>query len=103
MLTGKQRAYLKSLAQTEDTIIIVGKNGVNEEVILGTENALKARELVKGKTLETAPESTETSARKIADRAKAEIVQIIGNKFVLYKRNHQNPKIELPKQSRKVT
>ena len=52
MLTSKQRAQLKGLAATEDTIIIVGKGGITENVIKQTEDALKARELVKGRVLE---------------------------------------------------
>ena len=52
MLTSKQRAYLRSLAMSEDTIIIIGKGGITENVVTQVRDALKARELVKGKVLE---------------------------------------------------
>ena len=52
MLTSKQRAYLRSLAMNEDTIVIIGKGGITENVITQVRDALKARELVKGKVLE---------------------------------------------------
>ena len=48
MLTSKQRAQLRSLASTADTILMVGKGGITENVIAQTTDALKARELVKG-------------------------------------------------------
>ncbi len=101
MLTSKQRAYLRSLAMSEDTIVIVGKDGINENLILSVKNALKARELVKGKVLETSLLSAREACAALAEECRAEEIQSIGNKFVLYKRNETNPKIELPKSSKK--
>ena len=49
MLTSKQRAYLRSLANSIDTILMVGKGGMSEQIIAQAESALKARELIKGK------------------------------------------------------
>ncbi|MDR0947160.1 MAG: YhbY family RNA-binding protein [Ruminococcus sp.] len=100
MLTSKQRSFLKSLAQNEDTIITVGKNGVNDEVIYSTACALAARELIKGKVLETSPEPLGDVAAKLSEKTRSELVHTIGGKFVLYKRNHKNPKIELPKKGK---
>ncbi len=101
MLTSKQRAYLRSLAMTEDTIIIIGKGGITENVITQVRDALKARELVKGKVLETSLLSAREACEALAEECKAQQVQSIGSKFVLYKRNETDPKIELPKSKKK--
>ena len=96
MLTSKQRAQLRGLAATEDTIVHIGKGGITDNIITQMSDALKARELVKGRVLE----NSLLSAREACDRL-AEQVQVIGTKFVLYKRNEQKPKIELVKKARK--
>ena len=97
MLTSKQRAQLRGLASTADTIIMVGKGGITENVIAQTSDALKARELVKGKVLESALLSAREACEALSEACRAEQVQVIGNKFVLYKRNESDPKIELVK------
>ncbi len=97
MISSKQRAYLRSLANSIDTIIMVGKGGINEQVIKQTSDALKARELVKGKVLESCELSSREVADYIAQQVKADVVQVIGSKFVLYKRNDKEPKITLPR------
>ena len=97
MLTSKQRAQLRGLASTADTIIIVGKGGITENVITQVADALKARELIKGKVLESSLLSAKEACEALAEACKAEQVQFIGNKFVLYKRNDAEPKIELVK------
>lgn len=101
MLTSKQRAYLRSLAMNEDTIIIIGKGGITDNVITQVRDALKARELVKGKVLETSLLSAREACEQLAEVCKAQQVQFIGSKFVLYKRNETDPKIELPKSKKK--
>lgn len=53
MLTSKQRAYLRSLAAREDTILQIGKDGITENTAAAMSDALRARELVKGRVLET--------------------------------------------------
>ncbi len=97
MLTSKQRAQLRGLASTADTIIMVGKGGITENVIAQTSDALKARELVKGKVLESSLMSAREACTALSEACRAEQVQVIGNKFVLYKRNESDPKIELVK------
>ena len=101
MLTSKQRAYLRSLAMSEDTIIIIGKGGITENVITQVRDALKARELVKGKVLETSLLSAREACEALAEECRAQSVQSIGSKFVLSKRNETDPKIELPKTKKK--
>jgi RNA-binding protein len=97
MLTSKQRAYLRSLAASEDTILMVGKGGMSPDIIKQAEDALRARELMKGKVLETAPLGPREAAEQIASATDAQVVQVIGSKFVLYKRNEKEPKLQLPK------
>ncbi|MGN0637562.1 MAG: YhbY family RNA-binding protein [Huintestinicola sp.] len=101
MLTSKQRAYLRGIAAKEDTILQVGKGGIGENLITQVNDALKAREIVKLKVLETAMLSSAEAAAELAEATKSEVVQTIGNKLVLFKRNPQEPKIELPKAEKK--
>jgi RNA-binding protein len=101
MLTGKQRAYLRSLANPMDTILIVGKSGIGNELIGQADSTLTARELIKGRVLETSPVSAREAADEIAGAVDAETVQVIGSRFVLYRKNEKEPKIVLPKAIKK--
>ena len=94
MLTSKQRAALKSIASTEDTILQVGKNGIVDTLVTQVSDALKAREIVKMKVLEGAMLTPAEAAAELSEKTKSEVVQVIGNKLVLFKRNPQNPKIK---------
>lgn len=100
MLNSKQRAYLRGLANTIDTIVMVGKGGMNGQIIKQADDALTARELIKGKVLESAGQTSREAAQEIAQAVSADVVQVIGSKFVLYRKNRKEPKIELPKASR---
>lgn len=97
MLTSKQRAYLRSLANPIDTIVMVGKSGMNPELVKQADDALTARELIKGRALETAPLSAREAAEELAKETNSEVVQVIGTRFVLYRRHPKEPKIVLPK------
>ena len=101
MITSKQRSQLRGLAAAEDTIIQVGKGGINDNLIDSVSAALKARELVKGRVLENSMLSAREACDALAEACKAEQVQVIGTKFVLYKRNEKEPKIELVKDKKK--
>ena len=85
MLNSKQRAQLRAMANTFDTIMQIGKSGVSEQSIKQIDNALTARELIKLKRLETAPETTRETAEFIAQKVGADVVQVIGSKFILYR------------------
>ena len=100
-ITTKQRAQLRGLAMAEDTIIQIGKGGITENVIESVSAALKARELVKGKVLENSMLTAREACDTLAEACKAEQVQVIGTKFVLFKRNPNDPKIELVKDKKK--
>ena len=97
MLTSKQRAYLRSLAVNEDTILMIGKGGIDGDVVKQAADAIFKRELIKGKVLETAPVSPREAAEALAEQTESEVVQVIGSKFALYKRNEKDPKIVLPR------
>ena len=97
MLTGKQRAYLRSLAQKEDCILYVGKAGVTEPVIAEAKDALAARELVKGKVQEACMYTAAEAQQILCEACEAEGVQVIGKVFVLYKKSEKAAKIELPR------
>ena len=100
-LTSKQRAQLRGLAAGEDTIIQIGKGGVTPAVTASVSAALAARALVKGKVLENAMLTAREACEILSQRCRAEQVQVIGTKFVLYKRNEQAPKIVLVKEKKK--
>ena len=96
MLNSKQRAYLRGLAQTEDTIFQIGKGGVTEELCRQLSAALEARELIKIKLLETSGYTAAEVAGEIAPVIAADVVGVIGNKFILYRRSEKKQKIFLP-------
>lgn len=100
-LTSKQRAQLRGMAMSLDTIIQVGKGGVTENVVESVSAALRARELVKGKVLENSMLTAREACDVLCETCKAEGVQVIGTKFVLYKRNEKEPKIVLVKDKKK--
>lgn len=97
MLNSKQRAYLRSLANGIDTILMVGKGEITDNIITQADTALTARELIKGRALENSAYSSREAAELIAARCGAEVVQVIGSKFVLYRPNPDEPKITLSK------
>ena len=101
MLTSKQRAFLRSLAANEDTILMIGKGGMSDQIIKQADDALTARELIKGKVLETADINSREAAEQIALETRSEVVQVIGSKFVLFRRNSDEPKIGLPREKKK--
>ena len=85
MLTSKQRAELRSQANNLDTTLIVGKEGVTDAVIAEAENLLTARELIKGKVLETALMTAREVSDAICEATGADGVSCVGNKFVIYR------------------
>ena len=96
MITSKQRAYLRSLAQNLTPIFQIGKNGVNDNQIKQISDALEARELIKINLLDSTPDDKHEIANELAEKSNSDVVQIIGKKITLYKRSEKTPKIELP-------
>ena len=100
-LTSKQRSQLRGIAAGEDTIFQVGKGGINDALVASVNDALRARELVKGKVLENSMLTSREACDALSEACGAEQVQVIGTKFVLYKRNPKEPKIVLVKDKKK--
>ena len=104
-LTSKQRAQLRGLANTIDTIVQVGKDGIGENLIKQVDDALEARELIKGRVLDNNLEyDARLAAEELAKATRSQVVQVIGTKFVLYRETHSKPKekrIELVKPAKK--
>ncbi len=103
-LTSKQRAQLRGLANSIDTILHVGKDGLGDNLIKQADDALEARELIKGKVLENSMLSAREAAEALAQATRSEVIQVIGTKFVLYRQSHNKDKkdrIVLVKDKRK--
>ena len=103
MLTSKERSELRSQANGIETTLIVGKDGVSENVIAEAENLLTARELIKGKVLENSLLSAREGAEELAQATRSQVVQVIGTKFVLFRfqPDLSKRKIELVKDTKK--
>ncbi len=95
MITSKQRAYLRGLGNSIETILQIGKSGIGDAVVKQVDEALTARELIKLRVLETAPVMPREAAAALADQLSAEIVQVIGTRLILYRPNPKNPAIVL--------
>ena len=95
--TTKQRAYLKSLAMTITPIFQVGKASLTPEITQAVDEALAARELIKMSALETAPVTAREAADELAEATGADVVAVVGRRFVLYRPSKKKKKIELPK------
>ena len=95
-MTSKQRAYLKSLAMKMDPIMQIGKATVTPELTNSVEQALEARELIKINVLKNCVADPTDIAALLAERTRAEVVQVIGKKIVLYRESKTKKKIDLP-------
>ena len=85
MLTSKERAELRAQANTIDTTLMVGKDGVTENVVAEAERLLTARELVKGKVLEAALMSAREVSDELCQATGADGISCVGNKFVIWR------------------
>ena len=94
-MTSKQRAYLRSLANSYDTIFQIGKGGINDNMLKQIDDALEARELIKLRVLNNSEYEIAEAANEIANSVHADVVQVIGTRFVLYKESKKHKKIEL--------
>ncbi len=96
MLNSKQRSFLRRMANAADPIFQVGKGGIGDNLVKQFNDALEARELVKATVLKNADEGVREIAEDMAERTAAEVVQVIGSKFVLYKESKKHKEILLP-------
>lgn len=95
-MTSKQRAYLKGLASKLDPAFQVGKSSLTPELTKAVEEYLTSNELLKVAVLKNCMDDPKEIAQMIAERTHSQVVQVIGKKFVLYKPDKDNPKINLP-------
>lgn len=95
MITPKQRAELKALANSLEPAFQVGKGGVNDAQVAQIDDYLRVHELVKIKVLDNSLYTAGEAASEIAERISADVVQVIGSKAILYKRNEKEPVIRL--------
>jgi RNA-binding protein len=96
-LTPKRRAVLRSLAHDLKPVLQIGKGGVTPAAVDAVRDALAARELIKVKVLDAAPEPAQATGEALAaELGDAQLVQVIGRTVVLYRRHPERPRIELP-------
>ena len=93
MLTSKQRASLRGMANTIDTILYIGKDGITDNTVKEAYDALEARELIKVQLLKNAPYETREACDTLCEQVHADPVQCVGYRFVLYRRARKDSKI----------
>lgn len=96
-LTGKQKRFLRSMGVTMEPVVQIGKDGLTPAVVESAREAVKARELIKVRVLQNCLEEPEAVLTMLAERADTNLVQVIGRNGLLYKKNFNKSKIELPK------
>ena len=91
-LTSKQRAQLRAMANPLEPVIHIGKGDIGDNLIKQADEALEARELIKCRVLETSLLSAREAADALSHAVRAEVVQVIGTKFVLFRQSHRKDK-----------
>lgn len=87
MITSKQRAALRSMANTMEAILFIGKDGVTDSVLKEAYDALEARELIKCAVQQNCELSAREAAQELCEKTHAEPVQCIGRRFVIYRQS----------------
>ena len=93
MITSKQRAALRAMANPLPAILQIGKGGICDNLLKQLDDALEARELIKISILETAMLDTRATCSLLAEKLSAEPVQAIGSRLVLYRESKENKTI----------
>lgn len=96
MLTGKQKRFLRAMGNEMVPILQVGKGGIVDTVVTQADEALEARELIKGRVLQNCSEEPKTVAAELAEQSEAELVQVIGRNFLLFRQSKTKPLLVLP-------
>ena len=104
-LTSKQRAQLRGLANSINTIVHIGKDGITENLVKQANDALESRELIKCRVLESAMLTARESCEELGRLTRSEPVQVIGTRFVLYRQHYDKSrrKIQLVKDKKRET
>jgi RNA-binding protein len=95
LITSKQRAMLRGMANSAETIVQIGRTGITDNIKKQADDALTARELIKLRVLDTSPVTARQAAGELAEALGAEPVQVIGTRFVLYRASPDKPRIKL--------
>ena len=95
-LSNKQKKFLKSLSHDYKAVVMIGKEGISDKLLMNANQALKAHELVKVSMLNTSPLTVNEAAVKIATNTKSEVVDTVGRVIILFKQSEEK-KIDLPK------
>ena len=95
-LTGKQKRFLRSEGMKLEPVVMVGKDAVTPAVVQSARDVIRKRELIKVRVLNNCLEDASDVMELLAERCDANLVQIKGNTGLLFKRNFEKPKIELP-------
>ena len=93
-LTSKQRAQLRAMANPLEPVVHIGKGDIGDNLIQQADETLEARELIKCRVLETSLLNAREAADALAPAVRAEVVQVIGTKFVLYRQSHKKEKAD---------
>lgn len=93
----KQRAALRSMANTIDPVLHIGKDGINDNLVQQAWDVLEARELIKVTVQRNAPLSAREACEELCERTHAEPIQVIGSKFVIYRKARKDSKIDVDK------
>jgi RNA-binding protein len=94
MLNSKQRAHLRSMANTLETIVQIGRAGITDNIIMQAREALLARELIKLRVIDGSPITAKEAALELSETLAADVVQVIGTRFVIYRINPEKPVIK---------
>ena len=94
-MTAKQRAALRAMANTIKPVLQIGKDGISDHLIKQAWDALEARELIKVTLLKTAPYTAREACDLMCEKVHADPVQVIGQRFVIYRKARKDSKIDL--------
>ena len=95
-LTGKQKSFLRSKGMTIEPVVMIGKERLTPTVVQSAAEAIKKRELIKVRVLQNCIDEPKDVITMLAERTDSNLVQVIGRNGLLFKRNFDKPKIELP-------
>lgn len=93
MLTSKQRAALRGMANKYETIFQIGHGGITDQTVKQADEALRAREMIKMRVLESSPVTAREAADRISKETGSDVVQVIGSKFILFRPDEKDPKL----------
>jgi len=95
-MTTKQRAALRSMCNTMEPVLHIGKDGITDNLVKQCWDALEARELIKVTVQKNAPfDSTREACAELCELVHAEPVQTIGSRFCIYRQARENSRIRL--------